>query len=206
VFCFGLCGENGVDCVQKLRFFVHDGRELAERVGSCMHEGRVSAEKVGSCIHEGVFFAEWMGSCMHEGGVFTERVGSCMHERAAVFPGRVPEVRGVMGLAFSTLPGAVWMRFVDWELRACMILWWWGFGRMRAGVLASVLMGRAGGFCPQISRIFAVCFQGVGWGSGDLRWERVRIVGICANRRNLRTLIAVRGWVESLRVWRKNRN
>ena len=165
-----------MDCVQKLRFFVHDGRELAERVGSCMHEGRVSAEKVGSCIHEGVFFAEWMGSCMHEGGVFTESVGSCMHERAAAgfwaalcmhracaeLPERVPEVRRLTGLCLATLPGAVWVRFMDWELRACMFLWWRGFGRMRAGVLASVLMGSAGGFYPQIAQIFADCFQGVG--------------------------------------------
>ncbi len=75
-----------------------------------MHRGRVSAEKVGLCMHRRAPAEFW--------------AGLCVHRRAAVFPGRVPEVRGVMGLAFSTLPGAVWVRLVFWELGACMILWW----------------------------------------------------------------------------------
>ena len=83
---------------------------MAERVASCIHEGRVLARNVGSCIHEDRVLVERVGSCMHEGRGSAENVGSCIHEVLAELPERVLRVRGLMGLLFATLPGAVWLR------------------------------------------------------------------------------------------------
>jgi hypothetical protein len=59
-----------------------------------------------------------VGLCMHRRALAEFWAGLCIHRASAESPERLPQVHRPTGLFFATLPGAVWMRFVDWDLRA----------------------------------------------------------------------------------------